>query len=60
MLILLFCLCKFSDLKDFFAMVIEVNMNDSAYLAAQIISIYRRHAKAWTDLRGQWLYEKLG
>lgn len=41
-------------------MVIEVNMNDSSYLAAQIISIYRRHAKAWTDLRGQWLYEKLG
>ena len=39
-------------------MVIEVNMNDSSYLAAQIISIYRRHAKAWTDLRGQWLYEK--
>ena len=39
-------------------MVIEVNMNDSDYLAAQIISIYRRYAKAWTDLRGQWLYEK--
>lgn len=34
-------------------MVIEVNMNDSAYLAAQIIFIYRRYAKAWTDLRGQ-------
>ena len=33
-------------------------MNDSDYLAAQIISIYRRHAKAWTDLRGQLLYEK--
>ena len=39
-------------------MVIEVNMNDSDYLAAQIISIYRRYAKAWNDLRGQWLYEK--
>ena len=33
-------------------------MNDSSYLAAQIISIYRRYAKSWTDLRGQLLYEK--
>ena len=45
-------------LKDFFAMMFGINMNDSDYLAAQIISIYRRYAKAWTDLRGQWLYEK--
>ena len=45
-------------LKDFFAMMFGLNMNDSDYLAAQIISIYRRYAKAWTDLRGQWLYEK--
>ena len=57
-IILLFWLCKFSDLKDFFAMMFGLNMNDSDYLAAQIISIYRRYAKAWTDLRGQWLYEK--
>ena len=44
--------------KDFFGMMFGVNMNDHTHLAAQIIPIYQRHAKAWTDLRGQLLYEK--
>ena len=44
--------------KDFFGMMFGVNMNDHMHLAAQIIPIYQRHAKAWTDLRGQLLYEK--
>ena len=33
-------------------------MTDSTALAAQIIPIYKRHARAWTALRGQVLYEK--
>ncbi|MBF4520189.1 class I SAM-dependent methyltransferase [Acinetobacter towneri] len=33
-------------------------MTDSSALAAQIIPMYKRHARAWTALRGQVLYEK--
>lgn len=33
-------------------------MTDSSALAAQIIPMYQRHARAWTALRGQVLYEK--
>ncbi len=57
-MILLFCWCKFSYVQRLLWNDVWVNMNDHTHLAAQIIPIYQRHAKAWTDLRGQLLYEK--
>lgn len=33
-------------------------MKDQSELAQNIIEIYRKHARAWTELRGQFLYEK--
>lgn len=33
-------------------------MSDQSYLAQHIIEIYKKHAKAWTILRGEYLYEK--
>ncbi|CAM4212757.1 class I SAM-dependent DNA methyltransferase [Acinetobacter pragensis] len=33
-------------------------MGDQTHLAGNIIEIYRKHGRAWTELRGQHLYEK--
>ena len=33
-------------------------MKDQSELAQNIIEIYKKHARAWTELRGQFLYEK--
>ena len=33
-------------------------MKDQSELAQNIIEIYNKHARAWTELRGQFLYEK--
>ncbi len=33
-------------------------MKDQSELARNIIEIYKKHARAWTELRGQFLYEK--
>ena len=33
-------------------------MKDQSELAQNIIEIYKKHARAWTELRGQSLYEK--
>ena len=33
-------------------------MKDQSALAQNIIEIYKKHARAWTELRGQFLYEK--
>ncbi|NNH37743.1 class I SAM-dependent methyltransferase [Acinetobacter terrae] len=33
-------------------------MKDQSELAQNIIEIYKEHARAWTELRGQFLYEK--
>lgn len=33
-------------------------MVDQTHLAHHIIELYRRHGRAWTMLRGQYLYEK--
>ena len=33
-------------------------IKDQSELAQNIIEIYKKHARAWTDLRGQFLYEK--
>ena len=33
-------------------------MDDQAHLAQNIIEIYKKHGRAWTALRGEYLYEK--
>lgn len=33
-------------------------MKDQSEFAKNIIKIYKKHARAWTELRGQFLYEK--
>ncbi|NNH25317.1 class I SAM-dependent methyltransferase [Acinetobacter terrestris] len=33
-------------------------MKDQSELAQNIIEIYKKHVRAWTELRGQFLYEK--
>ena len=33
-------------------------MKDQSELAQNIIEIYKKHARAWTELRGQFIYEK--
>ena len=33
-------------------------MANQTHLAAHIIDIYKKHGRAWTELRGQYLYEK--
>ncbi|WP_425916060.1 class I SAM-dependent methyltransferase [Acinetobacter sp. TSRC1-2] len=33
-------------------------MKDQSEFAQNIIEIYKKHARAWTELRGQFLYEK--
>lgn len=33
-------------------------MKDQSELAQNIIEIYKKHGRAWTELRGQFLYEK--
>lgn len=33
-------------------------MQDHTYLADDIIEIYKKHARAWTELRGEFLYEQ--
>lgn len=35
-------------------------MVDQSHLAENIIQIYKKHGRAWTELRGDFLYEKLG
>nr|WP_174506710.1 class I SAM-dependent methyltransferase [Acinetobacter sp. Marseille-Q1620] len=34
-------------------------MTDNQYLAEHIIEIYKKHGKAWTERRGDFLYEKV-
>ena len=34
-------------------------MKDQSDLAQNIIQIYKKHARAWTELRGQFLYEQV-
>ena len=33
-------------------------MENYTHLAENIIEIYTKHARAWTELRGEFLYEK--
>lgn len=33
-------------------------MENYTHLAENIIEIYKKHARAWTELRGEFLYEK--
>ncbi|OTG83996.1 class I SAM-dependent DNA methyltransferase [Acinetobacter sp. ANC 4648] len=36
----------------------QPHLTDQSFLAQNIIEIYKKHARAWTELRGDFLYEK--